>query len=558
MIRGDESLHAKPLMIRRNRTILVEKQNSGLTPVLQMLDCFARRLKETDHLYTYQFDENTLWQAAASGIGPDFLVRWLEKYAKFPLDSWFLQQIKTSMERFGLVSLKKYTRSSFILQSKEESVIQRIRQTPGLMEEILHLGGNNLVFPMKYRGQIKEQCAKWGYPPIDEIGYTGGKHLHFHLRRNFSFPGLRTYQQKAVQAYCHPAHNWLSSGVILLPCGSGKTVVGIAIMEKIQKETLILTPNTTSCKQWVRELRDKTDLPRELIGEYTAEQKQISPVTVTTYQMLTKRDSKTGIFPHMRVFGERDWGLIIYDEVHLLPAPIFRMTADLQAKRRLGLTAALVREDGREKDVFALIGPVIFSSLWKEMEASGWISEAVCQEVRIPFSSGQEEIYQAAERRHQYRLAAENPLKVEVLEDILERHQGEQILVIGQYINQLKEIASRLGCPLITGATPQDKREKWYQQFREKKISVLLVSRVANMAVDLPDASVAVQVSGAFGSRQEEAQRLGRVLRPKQTGQKAYFYQLVTRESIDQEYAWRRQAFLREQGYQYRVLEWGG
>lgn len=551
-------MHAKPLIIRRNGTILVEKGNPGLTPVLQMLDCFARRLKETDHLYTYQLDECTLWQAAASGIGAEFLVNWLKQVAKFPLDSGFVQQIKKNMERFGMVRLEKYNGQSFLLHSREESIIERINQTRSLMGEILHLDSNNLVLPMKYRGQIKEQCVKWGYPPVDQIGYIAGEHLHFQLRRHSSFSGLRPYQQKAVRAYCHPACHWLSSGVILLPCGSGKTVVAIAIMEKIQKETLILTPNTTSCKQWVRELRDKTDLPRQSIGEYTAEHKQIAPVTVTTYQMLTRRDSQTGSFPHMRVFGERDWGLIIYDEVHMLPAPIFRVTADLQAKRRLGLTAALVREDGRERDVFTLVGPVIFSSLWKDMEDAGWISEAVCQEVRIPFSAEQQEIYQVSERRRQYRLAAENPLKAKVLEEILARHRGEQILVIGQYINQLKEIASRLNCPLITGATPQVEREQWYQQFREKKISVLLVSKVANMAVDLPGASVAVQISGAFGSRQEEAQRLGRVLRPKQTGQKAYFYQLVTKESVDQEYAWRRQAFLREQGYQYQVFEWGG
>ncbi|MBA4601419.1 helicase-associated domain-containing protein [Thermoactinomyces sp. AMNI-1] len=545
-------------MVMRNGTILVEKWNTGPASVLQMLDYFARRLKETDHLYTYQLDEYTLWQAAASGIHPDFLVGWLKKYARFPLDSGFVQQIRKNMERFGMVRLEKYNEQSFLLHSMKKSIIERISQIPGLMEEVLHLDRNNLVLPMKYRGRIKEQCVKWGYPPVDEIGYSEGEYLHFRLRKHSSFSGLRTYQQKAVQTFCHPAQRWLSSGVILLPCGSGKTVVAIAIMGKIGKETLILTPNTISCKQWVRELRDKTDLPRESIGEYTAEKKQIAPVTVTTYQMMTKRDSKTGIFPHLRVFGERNWGLIIYDEVHLLPAPIFRVTADLQAKRRLGLTAALVREDGREKDVFTLIGPVIFSSLWKEMESAGWIAEAVCQEVRVSFPAGQKEIYQAAEKRHQYRLAAENPLKMEVLEELLARHRGEQILVIGQYIDQLKKIAARLGYPLITGATPQAEREKWYQQFREKKISVLLVSKVANMAVDLPDASVAIQVSGTFGSRQEEAQRLGRVLRPKQTGHKAYFYQLVTKESVDQEYAWRRQAFLREQGYRYQVLEWGG
>lgn len=548
----------KPLMIRQNGTILVEKGTAGLTSVLQMLDCFARRLKETEHLYTYQLDPCTLWQAAANGIRPEVLVRWLKEHARFPLDSGFVQQIKKNMDSFGAVRLEKYSGESFLLHSKEKTIIERITRIPDLMEKILHLDSNNLVLPIKYRGQIKELCVKWGYPPVDEIGYMEGEHLFFRLTRHASFSGLRPYQKKAVDAFCHPARNWLSSGVILLPCGAGKTVVAIAIMEKIQKETLILTPNTTSCKQWMRELQDKTDLPRESIGEYTAVCKQIAPVTVTTYQMLTKRDLKTGAFPHMRVFAERDWGLIIYDEVHLLPAPIFRVTADLQAKRRLGLTAALVREDGREKDVFALIGPVIFSAQWKDMEAAGWISEAVCQEVRVPFPAGQREIYHAAERRHQYRLAAENPLKAKALEDILARHQGEQILVIGQYINQLKEIASRLGCPLITGETPQAEREKWYQQFREKKISVLLVSKVANMAIDLPDASVAVQVSGAFGSRQEETQRLGRILRPKQSGQKAYFYQLVTKESVDQEVAWRRQAYLREQGYQYQVLEWGG
>ena len=551
-------LALKPLIVRENGTILVEKNVPEIHPVIQKLDQFARCIKETDVLYTYQWDECTLWQAAADGIKPEDLVMWLKKHAKFILPSGLIRKIQTDMKRFGVIRFEKDSKETFLLVCLKESIIERIKQIPGINKHILQKDKNTLVLPMKYRGFLKEKCVLWDYPPLDTIGHTEGAALSLHLKTHSSFSGLRAYQQQAVESFCHPAQSWLTSGVILLPCGSGKTVVALGIMEKIQKETLILTPNITSCRQWIRELKDKTDLPEDSIGEYTSLEKKIAPVTVTTYQMLAKRDRKTGEFPHMHLFRKRDWGLIIYDEVHLLPAPVFRVTADLQAKRRLGLTAALVREDGREKDVFSLIGPVIYASRWKEMEDGGWISEAVCHEVRIPFSSPLKEVYLSAERRHQYRLAAENPLKVEALKEILKKHQGEQILVIGQYVDHLKDLAAHFDCPLITGATPQPKREEWYRQFRKKEISVLFVSKVANMAIDLPDAAVAIQVSGTFGSRQEEAQRLGRILRPKSNGKKAYFYQLVTEDTVDQEYACKRQTFLREKGYHYAVVKWGG
>ena len=482
---------------------------------------------------------------------------WLRQHAKFPLSSGLVQKIKTEMKRFGLIRFEKDSKETFLLMCPEEKIIRRIKQLSEIMKCILQKNKNTLVIPMEYRGLLKKKCVDWGYPPLDAIGSSEGAQLSLRLKTHPSFPGLRQYQQQAVDAFCHPEQSWRTSGVILLPCGSGKTVVGLGIMEKIQKETLILTPNVTSCRQWIRELKEKTDLPEEWIGEYTSLTKNIAPVTVTTYQMLTKRDGKTGAFLHMHLFSKRDWGLIIYDEVHLLPAPVFRVTAGLQAKRRLGLTAALIREDGREKDVFSLIGPVIYASRWKEMEEGGWISEAVCHEVRVPLSDSLKEVYQTAEKRHRYRLAAENPLKQEVLQEILKKHQGEQILVIGQYVDQLKALAERFDAPLITGSTPQPEREEWYRKFRKKEISVLFVSKVANMAIDLPDAKVAVQVSGTFGSRQEDRQRLGRILRPKANGQKAYFYQLVTQDTVDQEYAWQRQTFLREKGYHYFVVKWG-
>jgi DNA excision repair protein ERCC-3 len=415
------------------------------------------------------------------------------------------------------------------------------------------LNERQLLLPMRERGKVKQLCLSLGYPALDQIGSTGGETLAFQWRFYGSFNGLRTYQQQAVDAYLSSGMS--GGGVIVLPCGAGKTVVALAIMQKLGKATLILTPNATSAKQWMREILDKTSLTPEEVGEYTADAKQIRPVTVTTYQMLTHRDGKKASFQHLDRFLERDFGFVVYDEVHLLPAPVFRLTADLQAKRRLGLTATLVREDGKESDVYALIGPKVYECAWKELEEEGWISKAVCREIRVLFSMREQQLYDQADARQKYRLAAENTRKIALIGEIVKRHPREQILIIGQYLKQLEAVRDCYGFPLITGTMPQEKREEWYRRFREKEIAVLIVSKVANMAVDLPDASVAIQISGTFGSRQEETQRLGRILRVKEPGKKAHFYHLVTKNTVDQEYAWRRQCYLAEQGYRYEVVE---
>lgn len=545
-----------PLIVQANRTILVETHHSASSEICQRLQTFAERIKRPAYLHTYRMTRFSLWNAAQSGETAKSILEWLDEHSKMSLPASLKQEIQQIMGCYGIVRLESADTDSFQLVSEKEEVYEHLLQHAELRPWLLSPPGQTpFLFSHQQRGWVKQACFNAGYPVRDLLGYEAGEDCPVQLKKGFR---VRDYQLEAVEAFYQQGSVYGGNGVVVLPCGAGKTVVGIAAMAKMGKATLILTPNATSAKQWIREILDKTDLSPQLVGEYTAAAKQVRPVTVTTYQMLTYRSDKEGDFAHLHLFSERDWGLIIYDEVHLLPAPVFRMTADLQAKRRLGLSATLIREDGREGEVFSLIGPKLYELSWKELESQGWIQKAACLEIRVPFSAKDRASYQQANQRQKYRLAAVNPAKIEVLNHLLKQHHREQILIIGQYLEQLKQIAVYTGAPLITGEMKQSQREEWFARFRAKEISLLVVSKVANFAVDLPDASVAIQVSGTYGSRQEEAQRLGRILRPKQTGNLAYFYHVVTADSLDQEMAWNRQLFLAEQGYRYEIKELEG
>ena len=449
---------------------------------------------------------------------------------------------------------------------REEELLERLGGSKHLEELLLPEPGceQGLRVRPECRGQLKLALAKLGYPARDLAGYHEGEDLAVELRTALGDGGefgLRDYQRDAVEAFYAGGAAHGGSGVVVLPCGAGKTIVGMGALVAVGKETLILTTNVTALRQWRRELLEKTTLTEEQVGEYSGEVKEIRQITLSTYQMLTYRKSKVDDFEHFKLFSEHQWGLIIYDEVHLLPAPVFRFTAEIQATRRLGLTATLIREDGKETEVFSLIGPRKYDVPWRSLEGGGWIADAECVEVRVELDPGRKEDYQLAGRRGKFRISSENPAKLEVIENLVRRHRQDHILVLGQYLDQLEEVAARLGAPLITGKTPQQTRDELYEGFRNGEILTLVVSKVGNFAVDLPDANVAIQISGTFGSRQEEAQRLGRILRPKQDAGRAVFYSLVTRgsgiaaSSREQEFAEKRQLFLTEQGYSYRIME---
>jgi DNA excision repair protein ERCC-3 len=462
------------------------------------------------------------------------------------------------MRRYGLIRLEK-SGDALHLTSDDPVLLAELtgyQSIASLLENSPERG--TCVVKPYYRGLIKQELTRLGYPVQDLAGYTQGEPCPVAWRattqegRPFS---LRPYQKDAVDAFYAGGAATGGSGVLVLPCGAGKTVIGLGAICQLQEATLILTTNTTSVRQWIAELLDKTGLDASLIGEYTGERKEVKPITVATYQILTYRSSAEEEFPHMKLFSERNWGLIIYDEVHLLPAPVFRVTSGIQATRRLGLTATLVREDGREEDVFTLIGPKKYEMPWKVMEEQGWIAEARCREIRLPFESTWREQYAQATARQKFRIAAENPRKLEVVRTLLEQHAHDRVLIIGQYVDQLEQMAHDLQLPLITGKVPEKERDRLYQQFKKGDITRLIVSKVANFAVDLPDANVAIQISGTFGSRQEEAQRLGRILRPKGENNQAHFYTLVTRDTREQEFSLHRQLFLVEQGYPYEIIE---
>ncbi|MFL5384433.1 MAG: DNA repair helicase XPB [Longimicrobiaceae bacterium] len=547
-----------PLIVQGDLTVLAEVASPRFSEARDRLARFAELVKSPEHVHTYRITPLSVWNACAAGAPPDEIVGALREYAKYAVPTSVERTIRDAASRYGRLRLERDP-CGLVLACDEPEVMEEVSR---IHRVAMYLGPRLSATAFRVetgeRGRLKQALVKAGWPAEDLAGYTPGEPLPIALRGT-TLGGapftLRAYQADAADAFHAGGSERGGSGVVVLPCGAGKTVVGMECMARAASSTLILTTSVTAVRQWKAELLDKTTLHDDQVGEYTGETKDVRPVTVATYQVLTHRDRADGPFRHLELFDRRDWGLIVYDEVHLLPAPVFQVTAGLQARRRLGLTATLVREDGREDDVFALIGPKKADVPWKELEGQGWIAKAACTEVRVPLPPELRMPYAVAEQRQKFRIASENPAKLPVLREILARHAGEPALVIGMYVEQLDELAHELGVPLLKGTTPQRRRDQLYREFREGRIPVLAVSKVANFAVDLPDASVAVQVSGTFGSRQEEAQRLGRILRPKPGANQAHFYTLVSADTDEQEYALKRQLFLCEQGYEYRIAD---
>lgn len=549
-------LSHRPIIVQNDFTILLETDHLEVEHIRHTLGRFAELLKSLEHLHTYRITTISLWQAAASEMGADEIVAFLINYGKFNLPVSVREFILRMMSRYGSLRLEQ-GKPYLQLIASEWQLIQEVTQIAMIKAYLRgRIDALTIAVDPLHRGDIKRELLRAGYPVIDLVGYQEGESLPIRSsdvgEDEMPRLRLRDYQLEAVNQFYQDGSIHGGSGVIILPCGSGKTMVGIAAMTRLNCATLILTSNVTSVKQWKRELLDQTNVDASWIGEYTGSSKEVKPITIATYQILTYRKNKEGPLIHMGLFNERNWGLIIYDEVHLLPAPVFRMTATIQATRRLGLTATLIREDGQEEDVFSLIGPKRYEQRWKALENSGWIASAVCVEIAVPMSALDRQQYVLAAPSAKHRIAGENSMKIHIVKQLIRHHAGSQIIVIGQYIKQLQDIASALQAPLITGKVPHKERESVYQQFIEGEIQVLIVSKVANFAIDLPEANVALQISGSYGSRQEEAQRLGRILRPKKKDNQAFFYTLVTEGSCEVEFAHHRQLFLVEQGYTYR------
>lgn len=536
-----------PLIVQSDKTLLLEVDHESFAECRNAIAPFAELERSPEHIHTYRMTDLGLWNAGAAGYDAEQVVDTLITYSRFPVPHGLLVDVAETMSRYGRLQIQQHPAHGLVLASAE----------PPILDEVLHskkirpMVGDRLdpgtvrVHPSE-RGRLKQTLVALGWPAEDLAGYVDGEAHEIALAEGDWV--LRDYQQHAVDGFLAGG-----SGVVVLPCGSGKTIVGAAAMAELSATTLILVTNTVAARQWKAELLRRTTLTEDEIGEYSGARKEIRPVTIATYQVLTTR--RKGVYPHLDLFDARDWGLIVYDEVHLLPAPVFRFTADIQARRRLGLTATLVREDGREGDVFGLIGPKRFDAPWREIESQGWIAPADCTEIRVSLTDSERTVYAIAEFEDKYRLAAHAPAKTRVVKHLLQKHQGEQTLIIGQYLDQLEDLASSLQAPLVTGKTPVKERERLFDAFRTGEITTLVVSKVANFSVDLPEATVAIQVSGTFGSRQEEAQRLGRVLRPKSDGRTAHFYTVVTRETVDAEFAAKRQRFLAEQGYAYAIVD---
>jgi len=555
-------LKEKPLIVQNDFTVLLESRHPLAEAAREKLAAFADLRKSPDGLHTYRITPLSLWNAASAGLTAEAIIDALSAHAKFGVPAGVVRDIRTYVNRYGLVRIERAGRQ-LVLRCEDADVLARISGYDALRsfwEPSPADEKTTIAVRLTERGAVKQELMRLGYPVVDLAGYQEGEPVPIALRATLRESGkpfaLRDYQEEAVEAFYRGGAASGGSGVLVLPCGAGKTVIGIGAMARLGRATLILTTNSTSVKQWRAELLDKTTLTEDDIGEYGADRKEVRQVTIATYQMLTHRRTKSDEFSHMKLFRERPWGLVIYDEVHLLPAPVFRATAEIQATRRLGLTATLVREDGHEEDVFSLVGPKRLEVPWKRLERQGWIARVECAEIRVPMAPETMEAYRKSGSREQHRIAGENPGKLAAAKRLLARHQGAPALIIGQYLDQLKHLSQELGAPLITGETASVEREKLYAAFRNKEIEVLIVSKVANFAIDLPDAAVAIQVSGSFGSRQEEAQRLGRVLRPKSTDNTAYFYALVSAETKELDFALKRQLFLVEQGYRYQSVEW--
>lgn len=575
----------KPLIVQSDKTLLLDVHSPAAEECRNALIPFAELEKSPEHLHTYRLTPLSLWNAASCGFSTEDAIEVLKKFSRYEVPQVVCAWIEQVGLRFGkLIILPDFTEKTeaeselekegdfLFLVTENANIYAEIKATRALekylipypidTEEYYKFKNTNSNLPiygfklsLMDRGTIKQELLKLGWPVKDEVPLREGEPLNINLRKETSNGKpltIREYQEEAAKSLVGNKGPGTGFGTIVLPCGAGKTVVGMTIMSMLKTSTLIVTTNISAVHQWIEELLDKTDLTKDDIAEYTGENKEIKPVTVATYQVLTWRPNKEGDYPHFKLFKERDWGLIIYDEVHMLPAPVFRVTAEIQAIRRVGLTATLVREDGCEGYVFSLVGPKRYDVPWKELEISGWIADAECIEVRVDLPMEKEIDYAVADSRSKHRIASENPAKVELVEELVKRFPEDKILIIGQYIDQLHQIAEMLKVPIITGKTKNSERDVIYQQFRNGDIRVLVVSKVANFAIDLPDASMAIQVSGTFGSRQEEAQRLGRILRPK--NRKARFFSLISRSTVEEEFGANRQKFLAEQGYEYKLV----
>ncbi len=563
-----------PLIVQGDHTVLLEVDHPLYADARDQLVRFAELVKSPEHIHTYRVSPLSIWNARAAGLLPEEINAILGRYARYPVPEHVSARIRDFASRYGRLRITR-GEQGLLLTADEPALSESIRRNhevaPYLRERI---SPTTHRIAAVARGHLKQALVKIGFPAEDLAGYTAGEPLHLELRTRTGTdalpdPGLpsretsrargdfvlRPYQIEAAEAFYAGGSDRGGSGVIVLPCGAGKTIVGLSCMAKARTNTLILTTSVTAIDQWRRELLEKTTLREDQIGAYHGHRKEVRPVTLATYHIMTYRKETSGAFPHLELFDRNQWGLIIYDEVHLLPAPVFQITASLQARRRLGLTATLVREDGREEDVFALIGPKKTDVPWKVIEGQGWIAQAHCTEIRVALPESLKMTYALADARRQFRVAAENPEKLPIVRRLIAAHPDDSILIFGTYVDHIRSLARDLDVPVLTGSTPQLRRDELYGRFREGRVRVLAVSRVGNFAVDLPDAGVAIQVAGTFGSRQEEAQRLGRILRPKPGRNKAYFYTVISRETVEQEFALKRQLFLCEQGYEYAIRD---
>ncbi|MDR2471619.1 MAG: DEAD/DEAH box helicase [Treponema sp.] len=581
---------AKPLIVQSDRTLLLDVHAPEAEEARAAILPFAELEKSPEHIHTYRITPLSLWNAASAGLKPEDVTAALASYSRYEVPAGISAGFTDTMARYGKIRLRSRggaDETELLLYAGDEAVEKEIAAAKSLASCLVKTEGGFIV-KLTDRGTVKQELIKLGWPVEDEAPLREGDRLDLELRAKTPAAGssdgraadaspagtdaaagkagtgaakaafkLRDYQLEAAGAVLGQGGPGAGFGVVVLPCGAGKTIVGMTVMARLKTNTLILSANVAAVHQWIDELLDKTTLTREQIAEYSGDSKSVAPVTIATYQILTWRPDKTGEFPHFALFRQYPWGLIIYDEVHLLPAPVFRVTAELQAVRRLGLTATLVREDGAEDAVFSLVGPKRYDVPWKDLERKGWIAEAVCVEVRLDLPERLRIPYAVAGKREKYRIAAENPLKEEAALELIACHPEDHILVIGQYISQLEAIAARLKAPLVTGKTPNAERERVYASFKQGRIPVMVVSKVANFALDLPDASMAVQISGSFGSRQEEAQRLGRILRPKKNNN-SFFFTIVSRSTVEEDFAANRQKFLAEQGYRYSLQYWEG
>ena len=536
-----------PLIVQSDKTLLLDIDHAMSTECRRAIAPFAELERSPEHIHTYRLTNLGLWNARAAGHDAEMVIDTLIKYSRYAVPHSILVDVAETMSRYGRLRLEADPIHGLILVTTDTAVLEEVIRAKKIAPLLgVRIDNETIAVHPSQRGQIKQSLLRLGWPAEDFAGYVDGQAHEIALKQTDW--KIRPYQELAAEGFWHGG-----SGVVVLPCGAGKTIVGAAAMAHAKATTLILVTNTVAARQWREELLKRTTLNEDEIGEYSGAKKEIRPVTIATYQVMTKK--KDGVYAHLDLFDTHDWGLIIYDEVHLLPAPIFRFTADIQSRRRLGLTATLVREDGMEGEVFSLIGPKRFDVPWKEIESQGYIAPAQCVEVRVNLSEAERLSYATAEPEERYRFCATTRTKRNVVESLVAHHAGEQILVIGQYIDQLDELSEVLGVPLIKGETPVKEREILFNKFRTGEVTCLVVSKVANFSIDLPDATIAIQVSGAFGSRQEEAQRLGRILRPKSDGRSATFYSVVSRDTIDQDFAQNRQRFLAEQGYAYRIID---